>query len=102
MAGGILIPISMFWFGWTARESVHWIVPIIGSSLFAAGIFLLFQAGLKYVFSCLARNDMSRNSRTADSYLPDCYPRYVASVLAGNDFFRSMLGASFPIYGTGE
>ena len=35
------------------------------------------------------------------SYLSDCYPRYVASVLAGNDFFRSIVGAAFPLFSTG-
>jgi hypothetical protein len=34
------------------------------------------------------------------SYLPDCYPRYVASILAGNDLFRSAVGAAFPIFST--
>jgi hypothetical protein len=29
-----LAPISLLWFGWSARPSVHWIVPILGSSLF--------------------------------------------------------------------
>lgn len=33
------------------------------------------------------------------SYLSDCYPRYVASVLAGNDFFGSMIGG-FPLFST--
>jgi MFS transporter, DHA1 family, multidrug resistance protein len=35
------------------------------------------------------------------SYLQDCYPRYVASILAGNDFFRACLGAGFPLFSTG-
>ncbi|KIP02007.1 hypothetical protein PHLGIDRAFT_130975 [Phlebiopsis gigantea 11061_1 CR5-6] len=80
MVGAVLLPISMFWFGWTSGASVHWIVPIIASAFFSAGTFLLFQAGL--------------------NYLPDCYPRFVASVLAGNDFFRSMVGAAFPLFST--
>jgi len=29
--GGFCIPICLFWFGWTSREGVHWIVPIIGT-----------------------------------------------------------------------
>lgn len=36
--GGILVPISLFWVGWTTYPSVHWIVPIIGSILFGAGL----------------------------------------------------------------
>lgn len=35
--GGVLIPIGLFWFGWTTCSSIHWIIPIIGSALFGCG-----------------------------------------------------------------
>ncbi|GAA84884.1 caffeine resistance protein [Aspergillus luchuensis IFO 4308] len=36
--GCFALPISLFWFGWTGQfASVHWIVPIIASMLFALG-----------------------------------------------------------------
>ena len=35
--GGLLIPVGLFWFGWTTYSSIHWIVPIIGSALFGFG-----------------------------------------------------------------
>jgi DHA1 family multidrug resistance protein-like MFS transporter len=34
------------------------------------------------------------------NYLADAYPRYAASVLAGNDLIRSAFGATFPLFGT--
>ena len=76
--GAFAIPICLFWFGWSARPDVHWIVPIIGSSLFSMGAFLLFNSVL--------------------NYLPDAYPDYAASVLAGNDLMRSLVGAGFPVF----
>lgn len=78
MLGCFFIPICLFWFGWTSRADIHWIVPIIGSSFFTAGAFLLFNSIL--------------------NYLPDAYPEYAASVLAGNDFMRSCFGAGFPLF----
>ncbi|KAI4107169.1 MAG: hypothetical protein L6R37_001746 [Teloschistes peruensis] len=78
--GGFFIPICLFWFGWSARPSIHWIMPIIGSSYFAIGTFLLFNSVL--------------------NYLGDAYPEYAASVLAGNDFMRSSFGAGFPLFAT--
>ncbi|KAK3116490.1 GTPase-activating protein [Teratosphaeriaceae sp. CCFEE 6253] len=78
MFGGFCIPIALFWFGWSARADVHWIVPIIGTAFFTIGTFLLFNCVL--------------------NYLPDAYPEYAASVLAGNDLFRSSLGAGFPLF----
>jgi MFS transporter, DHA1 family, multidrug resistance protein len=35
------------------------------------------------------------------NYLADAYPRYAASVLAGNDLIRCAFGASFPLFGAG-
>jgi len=76
--GAFCIPICLFWFGWSARPDIHWIMPIIGSGFFAVGTFLLFNSVL--------------------NYLPDAYPEYAASVLAGNDFMRSSSGAGFPLF----
>jgi multidrug resistance protein len=35
--GAPLVSIGLFMFGWTTFSSVHWIVPIIGSSIFGMG-----------------------------------------------------------------
>ena len=75
-----MIPICLFWFGWSARPSIHWIMPIIGSGFFAIGTLLLFNSVL--------------------NYLGDAYPDYSASVFAGNDFMRSSFGAGFPLFAT--
>ncbi|KAG4026497.1 hypothetical protein MFRU_040g00550 [Monilinia fructicola] len=76
--GAFCIPICLFWFGWTSRESIHWIVPIIGSAFFSIGAFLLFNSVLNYI--------------------GDAYPIYAASAYAGNDFMRSCFGAGFPLF----
>ncbi|EXJ68716.1 uncharacterized protein A1O5_08510 [Cladophialophora psammophila CBS 110553] len=78
--GAFAIPICLFWFGWSARPDIHWIMPIIGTAWFSVGAFLLFNSVL--------------------NYLADAYPAYAASVLAGNDFFRSSFGAAFPLFAT--
>ncbi len=78
--GAFAIPICLFWFGWSSRESVHWIVPVIGTAWFSVGAFLMFNSVL--------------------NYLGDAYPKYAASVLAGNDLFRSSFGAGFPLFAT--
>jgi DHA1 family multidrug resistance protein-like MFS transporter len=62
--GSISLPICLFFYGWSACESVHWIVPIIGTSFFAIGLVTLFQ-------SCL-------------NYLAISNPLYAASLFAGN------------------
>jgi MFS transporter, DHA1 family, multidrug resistance protein len=77
--GSFFIPICLFWFGWSAGNT-HWIMPIIGSAFFSVGAMLLFNSVL--------------------NYLSDAYPGYAASVLAGNDLFRSSFGAGFPLFAT--
>lgn len=79
--GCFALPISLFWFGWSGNfASVHWIVPIIASMLFAVGGCL--------IFNCIF------------CYQAHAYPKYAASVLAGNDFLRSSFGAGFPLFAT--
>lgn len=37
LISGAFIPISLLVFGWTSRESVHWIWPIFGAALYMPG-----------------------------------------------------------------
>ncbi|KAK4058635.1 GTPase-activating protein [Microbotryomycetes sp. JL221] len=77
MIGGFCYPICLFWFGWSANRTL-WVAPVISTSFFGIGTTLMFMGVL--------------------SYLPDAYPKYVASTLASNDFQRSMLGGASPIF----
>jgi len=80
MIGCFGVPICLFWFGWSSRPDIPWIVPIIGTAFFGIAAFTLFNAVLPY--------------------LSDAYPDSVASVLAGNDLMRSAFGAGFPLFAT--
>jgi len=76
--GAFLLPISLFWFAWTSFSSVHWIVPIIASSFFGAGIYIVILGVLNYVV--------------------DSYQTYSASALAGVILVRNVVGAGFPLF----
>jgi len=79
IVGAWIVPISLFGFAWTTYPSVHWIVPIIFSTLFGLGNIFVFSG----VFT----------------FLVDCYPLYAASALAANSFARSSFAAAFPLFG---
>ena len=97
--GAFLIPICLLWFGWTSRASVHWIVPIIGSSLFSIAALLVFVSTTSPAPALHSHvTDLCRHQNAVLNYLADAYPTYAASVLAGNDFIRSMFGAGFPLF----
>jgi DHA1 family multidrug resistance protein-like MFS transporter len=76
--GSIALPVCLFWYGWSARESIHWIMPIIGSGFFTVGIITLFNPVI--------------------NYLGIAYPTYAASIFAGNALFRASFGAAFPLF----
>jgi hypothetical protein len=40
--GAFLIPIGLFWYGWTAEAKVHWILPIIGTCFVGLGLMATF------------------------------------------------------------
>ncbi|CAK5264110.1 unnamed protein product [Mycena citricolor] len=79
LMGSIFIPTSVLIFGFASKASVPWIVPVIGAALYLPGIFLNFQSVLMYITSA--------------------YPDHAASVLAGNDLFRSAIASVFPLFG---
>ncbi|KAL9121528.1 MAG: hypothetical protein Q9187_001913 [Circinaria calcarea] len=61
-----LLPIGLFWFGWTQFSHIHWIVPTLGIGCATMGIFSIYLA----VFN----------------YLADTYHRYASSALAAQSF----------------
>ncbi|KAJ3988013.1 major facilitator superfamily domain-containing protein [Lentinula detonsa] len=79
LVASIFIPTSLLIFGFTSRESIPWIIPVIGAALYLPGIYINFQSILMYITSA--------------------YPSYAASVLAGNDLFRSTIASVFPLFG---
>jgi MFS transporter, DHA1 family, multidrug resistance protein len=70
--------IGLFVFGCTARESIHWIVPTIGITIYAMSVFIILQCVFVYV--------------------PLSYPQYAASLFAGNDFVRSAMACGSILY----
>lgn len=73
----VLMPIGLFWFGWTSFSSIHWIVPTLAVGCATMGIFSIYLA----VFN----------------YLADTYHQYASSALAAQSFCRNMLAGVFPL-----
>lgn len=76
--GSVLIPIGLFWYGWTAQTHQHWILPNIGAAIFSIGNIMVFQA--------------------CQTYIVDAYPRFAASAVASTAFVRSLCGFGFPLF----
>lgn len=73
-----IIPIGLLWYGWSAEKKLHWIMPCIGSAIFAFGLVCVFQ--------------------TLQAYLIDMEPRFAASSIAAAAIFRSLFGFVFPLF----
>ncbi|PYH87473.1 MFS multidrug transporter [Aspergillus ellipticus CBS 707.79] len=74
-----LLPISFFWYGWSAKYHVQWIVPIIGMAPFGIGMMGIYMP--------------------IQTYVIDCYPAYAASANAALTAERSLVGALLPLAG---
>jgi hypothetical protein len=48
--GAVLIPIGLFWYGWSVQAKVHWIVPVIGSAIFSLGMLFIFVRDYHHPF----------------------------------------------------
>lgn len=38
IVGSVFVTVGLFWFAWTTFSWLHWILPIIGSAMFASGV----------------------------------------------------------------
>lgn len=64
MAGSLVLPVSLFWFGWTVQARVHPAAPIVAVVLFGVGNIGLFISCLQYgTWLCFVSNprDILRN-----------------------------------------
>ncbi|KAL5358085.1 major facilitator superfamily domain-containing protein [Aspergillus floccosus] len=79
--GSLVLPIGLFWFGWSARASVHWIVPIIGQGLTILGSLLIYVP--------------------CNFYMLDVYgSKFGASAAGASSLSRYTLSAAFPLFVT--
>ncbi|CUS08262.1 unnamed protein product [Tuber aestivum] len=74
---GCLLPIGLFWFGWTSFPSQHWILPTMAVSCVMMGIYAIYLA----VFN----------------YFADTYHQYASSALAAQSFCRNFFAGGFPL-----
>ncbi|KAH6720778.1 MFS multidrug transporter-like protein [Leptodontidium sp. MPI-SDFR-AT-0119] len=72
-----LLPIGLFWFGWSQFHSIPWIVPTMAIASATMGIYSIYLATF--------------------NYLADTYHRYASSALAAQSFCRNILGGVFPL-----
>ena len=73
----VLLPVGLFWFGWSARTSVHWVAPSVAIGSCTMGIFSIYLA----VFN----------------YFADAYQRYASSAMAAQSMCRNLLAGIFPL-----
>jgi hypothetical protein len=74
----ILLPIGLFWFGWTSRESISWVSPALAIGSCTMGIFSIYLA----VFN----------------YLADTYHVYSSSAQAAQSMCRNIFAGIFPLF----
>lgn len=77
VAGGVILVVGLFWFGWTSAPQYSSMLPIVAAGFVGAGSNVITQ-------QCI-------------NYLVDTYGLYAASAVSANTILRSILGASLPL-----
>ncbi|KAF2802456.1 MFS general substrate transporter [Mytilinidion resinicola] len=77
IAGSLIFPTGLFWFGWTAGPEYHWAIPTVAAMFIGGGFNLIFQ-------QCI-------------NFLIDTYGLYAASAVSANTFLRSLMAAGLPL-----
>lgn len=75
--GTLVLPVGLFWYGWTLQNHTHWIVPIVGSAFIAIGILYTYLP--------------------VQLYIVDVYTVYAASATGACTIIRSMCSALIPL-----
>lgn len=79
MIGSFVLPLGLFAFAWTAKASVHWIVPIVAQGISILGSILIY---------------VSSNFFMLDTY----GAKYGASASGASSLLRYTLSAAFPLF----
>jgi putative flippase GtrA len=79
MIGSAFMPIGLFWFAWTAKKSIHWIVPCLAGIPFGAGLVLVFLSAVMYILEVYT-------------------PLVAASAIAALGLLRYLLAMAFPLF----
>lgn len=75
--GSLLFAAGLFWYGWTCRSDIHWIVPTCGVACVGVGIYSIYLGVV--------------------NYLTDAYEKYAASALSAASLGRNTFGAFLPL-----
>lgn len=79
--GSCTLPIGLLIFGWCSKKGLYWIVSMVGNLFLAFSAFVMFQSYF--------------------SFLGTMFPPTAAgSAFASNNIVRSLMGGSFPLFGT--
>lgn len=78
LPGGLLAPVGLLIYGFTAAHNTHFLLPNLGSLIFATGLIIGFQC--------------------AHAYILDAYTLYSASATGAVAFLRTCAGFSFPLF----
>jgi hypothetical protein len=62
MVGSAGLPISLFWFAWTARPDIHWASPVVAAVPFAWGNLCIFVGSLLFPHTLKPAHSNSQNS----------------------------------------
>ncbi|KAE8135383.1 major facilitator superfamily domain-containing protein [Aspergillus pseudotamarii] len=76
-AVAVVVPIGLFWYGWSARTSIHWIMPNIGAAIYSGATVVQLVC--------------------VQGYLIDAYQVYAASAMASVMVLRNLLGFGLPL-----
>jgi hypothetical protein len=79
MFGSLVLPLGLFAFAWTARSSIHWMVPILAQGTAFLGSMLIYVP--------------------CNFYMLDVYgSKYGASASGASSLTRYALSTAFPLF----
>lgn len=121
MAGSCIVPIGIFWYAWSARPSVNWIMPYVcphppsqyhfcwcdGHNNRPVHVAMEYHADPTAPYrgsnigAAIFSGGMLLQSVCIQGYLIDTYATYAASAMASVTVLKSLLGFGLPLAAPG-
>ncbi|ETS81016.1 hypothetical protein PFICI_06018 [Pestalotiopsis fici W106-1] len=79
IVGGLILPMALFFYGWTTEFHVHYMAPIMATGMIGVGLV--------------------STTIPVRSYLVDAFGLHSASAIAGSAAFRNLCGTLIPLSG---
>jgi omega-6 fatty acid desaturase (delta-12 desaturase) len=68
----IIMPAGLYWYGWSAERTLHWMMVDVGAAIFTLGSFIVTQAIIAYMIEEFGQFAASAGAGVRSGFVRPC------------------------------